>query len=323
MAAFIDEGMHFRNINTFFVCLYWECCVTCRHAQSLLQELKDIAHVLMVRVFHVSQFWWCKFRCAIGVRMFSLITVCLEKILPHQFPGCYWNILLSIHLRISDFWTWVGSHQFPAYYFDFFSFTEHPRIDKRYQTLWRHGLAFAIGEPSFEVVFFPFLTTPCFLISSSEINSLKCLQEYIEKLMVLNKQRRWFHSSLEKLPLVRMSSSCFGVFWCQLSRFVSWGPYGYSVKQPIKSNSVGSGHVSHRWSSSFNHHFDHGFVVFKDEQQKLSLRRMCVCGYIIHVTHMINLLSSCDMLCLGLGIKNCTNFLVAWMFGVGLVVGWM
>ena len=35
------------------------------------------------------------------------------------------------------------------------------------------------------------------------------------------------------------------------------------VKQPIKSNSVGSGHVSHRGTSTFNYHFDHGFVVFK------------------------------------------------------------
>ena len=30
-----------------------------------------------------------------------------------------------------------------------------------------------------------------------------------------------------------------------------------SVKQPIKRNSVGSGHVSHRWISAFDDHFDH------------------------------------------------------------------
>ena len=37
-----------------------------------------------------------------------------------------------------------------------------------------------------------------------------------------------------------------------------------SVKQPVKSNSVGSGYVSHCWTSSFNDHFDHCFVVRKN-----------------------------------------------------------
>ena len=39
-----------------------------------------------------------------------------------------------------------------------------------------------------------------------------------------------------------------------------------SVKQPIKSNSVGSGHKSHRWTPAFDYHLNHGFVVFKDVQ---------------------------------------------------------
>ena len=38
-----------------------------------------------------------------------------------------------------------------------------------------------------------------------------------------------------------------------------------SVKQPIKSNSVGSGYVSHCWTSAFDH-FNHGFIVLKDIQ---------------------------------------------------------
>ena len=36
-----------------------------------------------------------------------------------------------------------------------------------------------------------------------------------------------------------------------------------SVKQPIKSNSVSSRHMSHCGTSSFDYHFDHSFVVFK------------------------------------------------------------
>ena len=36
-----------------------------------------------------------------------------------------------------------------------------------------------------------------------------------------------------------------------------------SVKQLVKSNSVGSGYVSHCWTSAFDDHFHHCFVVLK------------------------------------------------------------
>ena len=63
---------------------------------------------------------------------------------------------------------------------------------------------------SFEVVFWPlFDMALCFVTWSSERKSLKWQQEHIEKLIMLNKRRMWFHSSLEKLPLVNMSASCF------------------------------------------------------------------------------------------------------------------
>ena len=118
----MDGGFHRRRHehspyqHICFVCLHWDCWVSCWHSQSLLQELKDLAHVLMGRASHVLELWlWRslhKLPGASGVRVFSLIT--LER-----------------------------------------------------------------------------------------------LQENIEKLKILNKQRRWFHSSREKLPLVRMSASWF------------------------------------------------------------------------------------------------------------------
>ena len=49
-----------------------------------------------------------------------------------------------------------------------------------------------------------------------------------------------------------------------------------SVKQPIKSNSVGSGNMSHCGASSLYDHLDHCFVVFKDIQQSFLTRRMHV-----------------------------------------------
>ena len=71
----------------------------------------------------------------------------------------------------------------------------------------------------------------------------------------------------------------------------------------------------HRRTSSFNYHFDHGFVVFKDVQLRFIVRRMCVGEHMIHITQLINLLSS-----LGFG-KNSISFLYARMFGLDIVVG--
>ena len=70
---------------------------------------------------------------------------------------------------------------------------------------------------------------------------------------------------------------------------------------------MGSWHMSHRGTSSFNYHLDHGFVVFEDVQLRFSLRRMCVNGNIIHFTQVLNLLSSFDMLGLGFGIGPRTS----------------
>ena len=39
-----------------------------------------------------------------------------------------------------------------------------------------------------------------------------------------------------------------------------------SIKQPIKSNSVGPGNMSHRWTPAFHYHFDNSFIVFKHIQ---------------------------------------------------------
>ena len=39
-----------------------------------------------------------------------------------------------------------------------------------------------------------------------------------------------------------------------------------SIKQPIKSNSVGPGNMPHCWTSAFHYHLDNGFIVFKHIQ---------------------------------------------------------
>ena len=50
----------------------------------------------------------------------------------------------------------------------------------------------------------------------------------------------------------------------------------YSIKQLIKSNSVGSGNMSHCKASSFYDHLDDCSVVFKHIQQSFLARRIDV-----------------------------------------------
>ena len=95
--------------------------------------------------------------------------------------------------------------------------------------------------------------------------------------MILNKRRKWFHSSRVILALV--SKLLSGVHKFDLDFVFQID----SVKQPIKSNSVGSGHVSHRRTSSFYDHLDHGFAVFKNVQLRLALRKN-VCWW-VHNPH--------------------------------------
>ena len=88
-----------------------------------------------------------------------------------------------------------------------------------------------------------------------------------------------------KLPSVNMSASLFLVStYLDLDMWVKID----SVKQPIKRDSVGSGHVSHRGTSAFNDHFDDRFAVFKNGQLRLALSRMCVCENVVHIRQLLN-----------------------------------
>ena len=116
--------------------------------------------------------------------------------------------------------------------------------------------------------------------------------------------RRWFHSSFEKLPLVRMSAS-----WFLVSTNLTWilgSKLNDPTKLPIKSDSVSSRHTSQRGTSSSIYHLDHGFVVIKDVVPlRFPLRRTCVGGYVIYLIQSVNFLFSVYTLSLGFGIINC------------------
>ena len=39
-----------------------------------------------------------------------------------------------------------------------------------------------------------------------------------------------------------------------------------SIEQPVKSNSMSSGNMSHCWTPAFHNHVDYSFIVFKHIQ---------------------------------------------------------
>ena len=59
----------------------------------------------------------------------------------------------------------------------------------------------------------------------------------------------------------------FGQYFCELVFGVDvisiLGSKIDSIKQPIKSNSVGSGNISHCRTSACNDHLDHSFIVLE------------------------------------------------------------
>ena len=78
----------------------------------------------------------------------------------------------------------------------------------------------------------------------------------------------------------------FGIGVPKLNLGIQINPF----KQPIQSNPVGSGHVSHRWTSAHNDHLDHGFVVFEHIQLRLTLSIVLLCGHVVHMRLLINCL---------------------------------
>ena len=74
----------------------------------------------------------------------------------------------------------------------------------------------------------------------------------------------------------------FGVDILDLNRWVQVD----SVKQPIKSNSVGSGNMSHCWTSAFDDHFSHGFVIHKNVQHRAKSEKHCVRQDMINIAQI-------------------------------------
>ena len=111
------------------------------------------------------------------------------------------------------------------------------------------------------------------------------LQWIDEKLMILSKHRRWFHSSLENF----LWSECQQVgsrrqhIW-----FGSWSPNKFC--QTTNKTQL-CGFLTRVSLSDFclHDHLDHSSLNFKSVQLGLALRRMCACENVVHIRHVLNI----------------------------------
>ena len=128
-----------------------------------------------------------------------------------------------------------------------------------------------VGLDFAQILFSSFCSCILFaILSVMQLSKLRFLAQQRElKGPRLNKWRRLFHSSRVKCPFVNVFA-----IWCLVSMYLIWilGSKNNPIKQPIQSNPVGSSHMSHCWTSAFDYHRDHSFVVFKNIEHRNGLR---------------------------------------------------
>ena len=96
------------------------------------------------------------------------------------------------------------------------------------------------------------------------------------KWLMLNKHKRWFHSSVWNFPW----SVCLRVGFL-LSVYLIW----ILESKLIRSNNQ---NMSHCVTSSFYNHLDHCFVVFKHIQQSFLMRHLDVWGITVNIIQKID-----------------------------------
>ena len=156
-------------------------------------------------------------------------------VVSHQFPGAGWNKTQS---NSSFTWLFEALESCGGIFF----------VLRRFLDTKLFGLGFDTDEPSLAVLSGALLDMTLCLLCSKEIGCKK----HRENLDV--------QQSKMMVPFI----TCKTTFGQHVNIFdLDFGVQIVSVKQPIKRNSVGSWHVSHRWTSVFDDHFDHCIVLQK------------------------------------------------------------
>ena len=288
-------------------CFKCKCWVSCWNSQLLIEKMEDLRHVLMVRVLHTHTSL-----CASRVRFQRIWTLSFSCRLTWEYPtpdleaACQlFPDAISLLFRSSAFSRLDG---YPKYWKFFLHGLRNTKLT---------GLAFAgivgLGLKS---------PLDLFLTWRSAFRSDRQKENHWNG-SPRKPQRRTNEESDSfrhaKLPLVRKSA-----IWLLVSTYVIWILVFHidPVKEPIKSDSLGSWHVSDLWNSSFNYHIDHGFVVFKDVQLRLTLRRMCKKVRNPHETLEQPFTFFCQLWSWLRNWVSRTSFPDAFLFGLNSVGGW-
>ena len=103
------------------------------------------------------------------------------------------------------------------------------------------------------------------------------------KMLILNKRRRWFHSSRVKLPFVRMSAS-----WFLVSTYLIWifGPWLILSNNQSSATLSVRGHVSHCGTSAFWWSSWSPLHYLKNVKQGARTRRFHVLGDILDIEYL-------------------------------------
>ena len=94
-----------------------------------------------------------------------------------------------------------------------------------------------------------------------------------------SREHRTFHDveQTKKIAPFITRKAPFSQHVCELVLGVNIFDLDLGVKEPIQRDTVGSRHVSHRRTSSFDDHLDHCLVILKNVHLCFTLTRICVC----------------------------------------------
>ena len=107
---------------------------------------------------------------------------------------------------------------------------------------------------------------------------------------------------------------------CLVSIYLIWflGSKLNPFKQPIQSNPVGSGNVSHCGTSTFDNHFDYSLIVLQDTQHSTKSRWSYVWRNVINIIRIqIDVLRwiwvfSCGVWCFATGLPATFDLCFSW-----------
>ena len=261
--------------------------------------LEDFLKISMVGDLHIVEFQPCPFDLiVITSHQFPAAPWTCRFTTPHQFSRCrkiechlvatIENVLLGLGRCLPPVsWRLVDHNSAPT--LDSAGCSKHPNLSEEVCFALRRfldtiflGLGLGTAEPSLDVLSWALMDMTTLLSVCQKMAARKHRDIHgVQRI-----EQDGPHSSRVTLPLVNMSASWFWVS-TYLIRILG--------SKLILSNNQSSATL---WVldtclfvglRAFDEHLDHNFVIFTDVQLRLALRRICVCGDVVHMRQLINI----------------------------------